>query len=83
MTQSQPWQGIPTRLTLGQFGEFVLPHLHIGSRDPQPKLSLHAIFNYILKLLYLGCQWKELPISNSHFEESLVKPPKYLYCSDM
>jgi transposase len=23
---------------------------------------LHALFNYILKLLYLGCQWKELPI---------------------
>ena len=24
--------------------------------------SLHTLFNYILKLLYLGCQWKELPI---------------------
>jgi transposase len=23
---------------------------------------LHKIFNYILQLLYLGCQWKELPI---------------------
>ena len=23
---------------------------------------MHEIFNYILKLLYLGCQWKELPI---------------------
>jgi hypothetical protein len=42
-----------------------LPHLYIGSRGPQPKLSLHAIFNYILKLLYLGCQWKELPIENN------------------
>ena len=28
-----------------------------------PKLSLHALFNCILKLLYLGCQWKELPIA--------------------
>jgi len=27
-----------------------------------PKLSLHALFCYILKLLYMGCQWKELPI---------------------
>jgi transposase len=26
------------------------------------KLGWHAIFNYILRLLYLGCQWKELPI---------------------
>lgn len=62
MAQSQQWQGIPTHLTLEQFEEFVLPHLYRGSRGPQPKLSLHAIFNYILKLLYRGCQWKELPI---------------------
>ena len=54
MAQSQPGQGIPTHLTLEQFEEFVLPHLHIGSRGPQPKLSLHVIFNYILKLLYLA-----------------------------
>ncbi len=62
MAQLKPWQSIPTNLTPEQFEEFVLPHLPIGSRGPQPKLSLHAIFNYILKLLYLGCQWKELPI---------------------
>jgi transposase len=62
MAQSQQWQWIPTHLTLEQFEEFVLPHLPVGSRGPQPKLSLHAIFNYILKLLYLGCQWQELPI---------------------
>jgi transposase len=65
MAQSQLWQRIPTSLTLEQFEEFVLPHLHIGSRGPQPKLSLHTIFNYILKLLYLGCQWKELPIEKN------------------
>lgn len=65
MAQSQPWQRIPTSLTLEQFEEFVLPHLHMGSRGPQPKLSLHAIFNYILKFLYLGCQWKELPIEKN------------------
>ena len=62
MTESKPWQGIPTQLPLEQFEEFVLPHLHTGSRGPQPKLPLHTIFNYILKLLYLGCQWKALPI---------------------
>jgi transposase len=65
MTQSQLWQRIPTSLTLEQFEEFVLPHLPDGSRSPQPKLSLHAIFNYILKLLYLGCQWEELPIEKT------------------
>ncbi len=62
MAQTQFYNWIPTHLTIEQFDEFVLPHLHIGSRGPQPKLSLHVIFNYILKLLYMGCQWKELPI---------------------
>ena len=65
MPQTQQWQWIPTHLTLEQFEQFVLPHLHLGSRGPQPQLSLHAIFNYILKLLYLGCQWKELPIEKN------------------
>ena len=39
-----------------------MPHLTVGSRGPAPKLTLLVIFNYILRLLYLGCQWKELPI---------------------
>ena len=44
MAQPQPQQQqrIPTQLTLEQFQEFVLPHLHMGSRGPQPKLSLHV-----------------------------------------
>jgi hypothetical protein len=65
MPQHQSWNWIPTHLTIDQFEQFVLPHLYVGSRGPQPKLSLHAIFNYILKLLYLGCQWKELPIATN------------------
>ncbi len=51
MAQTQPGQGIPTHLIFEQFEKFVLPHLHTGSRGPQPKLGLHVIFNYILKLL--------------------------------
>src|SRR6202049_4788154 len=62
MAKSVQSRGIPTELSLEQFREFVLPHLTVGSRGPAPKLSLHALFNYILKLLYLGSQWKELPI---------------------
>ncbi|PZD70838.1 hypothetical protein C1752_08980 [Acaryochloris thomasi RCC1774] len=62
MPQPQRWNEIPTQLTTEQFETFVLPYLPTGRRGPQPKLSLHTIFNYILKLLYLGCQWKELPI---------------------
>src|SRR3954466_15080304 len=59
-------QAIPTRLGLGLFEQFVLPHLSIGSRGPAPKLGLFKIFNYILQLLYLGCQWKELPIEKDN-----------------
>ena len=62
MAGSRRGQAIPTKLDLGLFEQFVLPHLSIGSRGPAPKLSLFKIFNYILQLLYLGCQWKELPI---------------------
>ena len=63
MAKRKRWREIPTELSLEHFGQFVLPHLTVGSRGPAPKLSLHALFNYILKLLYLGCQWKELPIA--------------------
>jgi transposase len=64
MARSKPRQGIPTKLSAAQFEQFVLPDLSKGSRGPAKKLSFHAIFNYILRLLYLGCQWKELPIEN-------------------
>src|SRR5450755_3456051 len=62
MAKRACWQEIPTELSLERFEEFILPHLTVGRRGPAPKLSFHALFNYILKLLYLGCQWKELPI---------------------
>jgi transposase len=62
MAESQQQQGILTKLSCEQFQQFVLPHLTVGSRGPAPKLTLLVIFNYILRLLYLGCQWKELPI---------------------
>ena len=62
MAGNQRWQAIPTQLDVLQFEEFVLPHLSVGRRGPTPKLSLHKIFNYVLRLLYMGCQWKELPI---------------------
>jgi hypothetical protein len=62
MAASRRRLAIPSQLGLGLFEQFVLPHLSVGSRGPAPKLSLHKIFNYILQPLYLGCQWKELPI---------------------
>jgi len=54
MAGNQRWQAIPTQLEIAEFEQFVLPHLSPGSRGPAPKLGLHKIFNYILKMLYLG-----------------------------
>jgi transposase len=62
MAKTQQWQWIPTSLTREQFDQFVLMHLTVGRRGPALKLSLHAIFNYVLRLLHMGCQWQELPI---------------------
>jgi transposase len=56
---------IPVKLSLPQFEEFVLPHLSLGRRGPPPALPLHMIFNYILQVLYTGCQWKMLPIERN------------------
>jgi transposase len=64
--ETQRWQAIPTQLELTEFEQFVLPHLVPGSRGPAPKLSLYKIFNYVLKILYMGCQWKELPIDKNN-----------------
>ena len=36
-----------------------------GRRGPPPTLPLHKIFNYILRVLYMGCQWKMLPIERN------------------
>jgi len=65
MTGNPCWQAIPTKLSEAQFEEFVLPHLSRGRRGPAPTLSLHKIFNYILQILYMGCQWKMLPIERN------------------
>ena len=34
-------------------------------RGPRSKIEYLKIFNYILKVLYTGMQWKELPIANT------------------
>lgn len=64
MRKTKQSQAIPTQLTLEQFNEFVLPHLPPECRRGRKrKLSWYTIINYILLFLYLGCQWKQLPIA--------------------
>jgi hypothetical protein len=65
MAKNQHWHAIPTQLDRAAFEQFVLPNLSPGSCGLAPKLSLHKIFNYVLKHLYLGFQWKELTIDKN------------------
>jgi transposase len=53
---------IPVQLRAPEFAEFILPHLSLPKRGPRCKIGYHKPFNYILKVLYTGMQWKELPI---------------------
>lgn len=62
MAQNQWWQAIPVNLSRAQFDEFILPHLSTGRRGPRPTLGLYTMFCYVLRMLYMGCQWKCLPI---------------------
>lgn len=64
MAQSKQPCAIPTSLSAEQFNEFVCPFLTEGRRGPKPKVALHTMFNYILRVLYLGCPWKELSIAH-------------------
>ncbi len=70
MTQTQPqtaatldYTAIPGQLRAPEFQEFILPHRSLPRRGPQCKIGYHKPFNYILKVLYTGMQWKELPIA--------------------
>src|SRR6202043_1635593 len=62
------------KLSKAQREQFILPHLSKGSRGPATTLSFHAIFNYILCALYLGCQWKNLPIEKDQHGRREIHP---------
>ncbi|WP_311734872.1 MULTISPECIES: transposase [unclassified Paraburkholderia] len=74
MAERQARQRIPLELSEAQFNEFVLPHLPRGRRGPLPRLPLYRIFNYILKALYLGCQWHTLPIDRNQQARREIHP---------
>ena len=65
MTKRKKYKEIPTVLTENQFNEFICEHLTSGARGPSTKLPFFKIFNYILKFLHMGCQWKTLPIEKT------------------
>ena len=53
---------IPTNLSEKDFNCYILPHLKISKFGPKLKVSPYKIFNYILRVLYTGMQWRALEI---------------------
>jgi hypothetical protein len=61
-TRSSAMSTIPTSLTEKQFDQHIRPYITVAKRGFESKIPLHKVFNYLLKQLYTGCQWKELPM---------------------
>jgi transposase len=61
-TEKPEFTPIPVQLSEAEFRAFILPQLSLPKRGPHCKLGYHKPFNYILKVLYTGMQWQELPI---------------------
>lgn len=53
---------IPVQFNKEDFEKFILLYLSMPKRGPKCKIGYWKAFNYILKVLYTGMQWKELPI---------------------
>lgn len=51
---------LPTKVSKKDFNRYVLPHLSLGKRGPELKISSYKIFNYILYVLHTGIQWNQL-----------------------
>jgi transposase len=54
---------IPVKLTEEQFQTFVEPHLSRAKRGYVCKIPRYKLFNYLLHVLYTGCQWPALQAS--------------------
>ncbi len=52
---------IPVKLSESVFQKYIEPYLSKAKRGYTSKIPLYKIFNYILYVLYTGCQWQSLP----------------------
>lgn len=59
---------IPVKLTEDQFQTFVEPYLSWARRGYACKIPRYKLFNYLLHVLYTGCQWPALQASIDHDE---------------
>ncbi|WP_052046258.1 hypothetical protein [Candidatus Paracaedibacter symbiosus] len=64
---------IPVQLTQKEFDEFICEAIPKLKRGPEGKVPRSKIFNYILKLVYTGGQWKELPIDKDETGKPNIK----------
>lgn len=55
---------IPTKLSEADFQKYVEPYLSKAKRGYVSSIPRYKIFNYILYVLYTGCQWHMIPIEN-------------------
>ena len=62
--KSFTYKRIPVHLTENQFNEFVLEAIPIETSGRPYKIAFYKIFNYVMHVLYTGCQWKSIPIEN-------------------
>ena len=53
---------IPVQLSESEFTACICPHLSMPKRGPRCKIGYHRLFNLMLWVLYMGMQWKGLPI---------------------
>lgn len=52
--------GFPTKVSQGDFRQYISPMLSRAKRGPKGNISRYKIFNYILYVLHTGIQWKQL-----------------------
>lgn len=65
LREKPEYKVIPVQLGEKDFEKFILPHLSLPKRGPDCKIGYHKAFNLILKVLYTGMQWKEMPIDKA------------------
>src|SRR3989338_541058 len=51
---------LPKQVGRADFNRYIKPHLLVGTRGPDTKISTYKIFNHILKVLHTGMQWYNL-----------------------
>lgn len=48
---------LPIKVSRKDFNRHIKPHLSVGIRGPNTKISPYKIFNHVLKALHTGVQW--------------------------